>query len=37
MVAARDPEFDAISEVEIFEEARDRLQIALDSETDEQS
>ena len=37
MVAARDPEFDAISEVEIFEEARDRLQIALDSETDDRN
>jgi len=32
MTATRDPEFDAISEKDIFEEARDRLQIALDIE-----
>ena len=30
----RDPEFDAISEKEIFMEARDRLQIAYDAEVD---
>lgn len=30
--ATRDPEFDAITEKEIFEEARDRLQTCLDAE-----
>ena len=32
--ASRDPEFDAISEKEIFEEAVDRLKIAYDAESD---
>lgn len=34
MTAERDPEFDAISEKEIFLEARDRLKICLDAEND---
>lgn len=33
----RDPEFDAITEREIFEEARDRLQLAIDAETDDRN
>lgn len=34
MTTERDPEFDAISERDIFEEARDRLQLCLTAETD---
>lgn len=34
MSATRDPEFDAISEKDIFLEARDRLQIAIDIESE---
>lgn len=37
MSAERDPDFDAISEKDIYEEARDRLQISLDSESTERS
>lgn len=34
MTTERDPEFDAISEADIFAEARDRLKICLDAEND---
>lgn len=37
MSVERDPDFDAISEKDIYEEARDRLQICLDSESTERS
>jgi hypothetical protein len=34
MSETRDPDFDAISEADIFEEARDRLKIAIDADSD---
>lgn len=37
MTTERDPEFDAITEEDIFAEARDRLKICLDAENDNRS